>query len=141
MMIVDAEDAIVGRLATDVAKLLLNGETVNVVNAEKGVLSGEPSKTIEKYKNRRNQKDKANPTHSPYLSRRPDLLVKRIIRGMLPFKSPRGMIAFKKLKVYMGVPPTLSLTKKEKLGFKKKDALHSRYITVADLCSRLGYDG
>ncbi|MDO8339392.1 MAG: 50S ribosomal protein L13 [Candidatus Burarchaeum sp.] len=141
MMIVDAEDAVVGRLAADVAKLLLNGQEVSVVNCEKAVMSGEPSGIIAKYARRRLQKDKANPEHSPHISRRPDYFVKRIIRGMLPFKQPRGMIAFKKLMVYMGVPATMSLTKPEKLGFKKKDALHARYITVADLCKRLGYNG
>jgi large subunit ribosomal protein L13 len=141
MMIVDAEDAVVGRLAADVAKLLLEGQDVSVLNCEKAVISGEPSVIIGKYAGRRLQKDKANPEHSPYLSRRPDYFVKRIIRGMLPFKAPRGMIAFKKLKVYMGVPSSMSLTKKEKMGFKKKDALHARYMTIGDLCKRLGYNG
>ena len=139
-MIVDAEDAVVGRLAADVAKLLLNGQELNVVNCETAVMSGEPSVTIERYARKRLQKDKANPEHSAHISRRPDYFVKRIIRGMLPFKQPRGMIAFKKLKVYMGVPAALSLTKTEKMGFKKKDALHARYMTVGDLCKRLGYD-
>jgi len=140
MMIIDAENSVLGRLSSLVAKKLLNGEKISVVNADKAVISGEPSVTVEKYARRRLQKDKSNPEHSAHWPRRPDMLVKRIIRGMLPFKKPRGMIAFKNLRVYMGVPPELSLSKTVKLETKEKEALHSRMITVAELCKRLGYE-
>jgi len=139
-VIVDAENAVLGRLSSAVAKMLLKGEQVSVVNADKAVISGEPSVTVGKYERRRLQKDKANPEHSAHWPRRPDLLVKRIIRGMIPFKTPRGKFAFKKLRVYMGVPPGLSLSKKLKLQVKGKEALRSRSISISELCRRLGYD-
>ena len=140
MIVVNAENAVMGRLAADVAKLLLTGESVNVVNAEKAVISGEPKVTIAKYRNRRTQKDKANPEHSPYLSRRPDFFVKRIIRGMLPFKNPRGRYAFKHLKVYMGVPEGVLIPKEPKFKIKTSEELHSRFISIAELCRQLGYN-
>ncbi len=141
MIVINAENAIIGRVAAEVAKLLLNGEQVNIVNAEKSVISGEPRAIVDRYKNKRLQKDKANPEHSAYISRRPDLFVKRIVRGMLPFKRPRGMIAFKKLKVYSGVPEGISIPKdsKFKFKFKTKESLTSRSISIADLCRQLGY--
>jgi len=140
MMILDAENSVLGRLSSFIAKALMKGEKVSVVNAEKAVISGEPSVTVLKYARRRLQKDKSNPEHSAHWPRRPDMLVKRIIRGMLPFKKPRGQIAFKNLRVYMGVPPELSLSKTTKVETKVKEALHARTITVADLCKRLGYE-
>jgi large subunit ribosomal protein L13 len=140
MNIIDAENAVLGRLSTKIAKMLLAGMDVSVVNAEKAVISGEPSATAEKYKRRRLQKDKANPQHSPSWPRRPDMLVKRIIRGMLPYKYPRGRAAFKRLRVYQGVPPELSLSKALKLESKPKDELHTRSVTIENLCRLLGYD-
>lgn len=140
MNIIDAENVVLGRMSTKVAKMLLQGKEVSVVNAEKAIMSGEPSMVAEKYKRRRLQKDKANPEHSPNWPRRPDMLVKRIIRGMLPYKYPRGRAAFKRLRVYMGVPPELSLSKALKIDSKPKDALHTRSVTIENLCKLLGYN-
>ena len=141
MIVVDAENAVVGRMAAKVAKLLLDGETVNVVNAEKAVMSGEPSMNVAKYKTRRLQKDKSNPEHSPYISRRPDIFVKRIVRGMLPFKTPRGRRAFKNLRIYSGIPQGLSVPKDSKVELKAKEKLNLRSISIAELCRQLGHMG
>ena len=85
---IDGEGIILGRLASKAAKLLLEGNTVNVFNAEKIVMSGHLRFIVDKYKEKVELKDKANPEHSPYISRRSDLFVKRIIRGMLPYRQP-----------------------------------------------------
>lgn len=137
--VIDGADAVIGRLGTQVAKALLSGEKVAVVNAEKMVISGNPVVTLEKYYRRRLQKEKANPEHSAHWPRRPDLMAKRILRGMLPYKTPRGRLAFKNLKVYTGVPAGLS-TGVQKPEVKTRDALDSRSITIAELCARLGYN-
>ena len=39
MKVIDASDCIMGRLASSVAKTLLNGEEVHIVNAENAVIS------------------------------------------------------------------------------------------------------
>jgi len=137
--VIDGTDAVIGRLGAQVAKALLAGEKIAVVNAEKMVISGDPVVTTEKYYRRRLQKEKANPEHSPHWPRRPDLMAKRILRGMLPYKMPRGRRAFGNLKVYIGVPPELSANV-QKPGSKTRDELHSRFITIAELCGRLGYN-
>jgi len=141
MVVINAENVVLGRMATDVAKRLIKGETVQVVNAEMAVISGEPSTIVEKYRKRRLQKDKANPEHSAHWPRRPDMLVKRIIRGMLPFKHPRGRRAFRNLRVYMGVPVGIAISKDSKQDFKVKSMLHSRSLSISDLCKQLGYNG
>ncbi|RLG19712.1 50S ribosomal protein L13 [Candidatus Micrarchaeota archaeon] len=140
MIVIDAENVVVGRMAAAVAKLLLKGESVNIVNAEKAVISGEPKVNVTKYRTRRLQKDRANPEHSPYISRRPDLFVKRIIRGMLPYKRSRGKRAFKNLKVYMGVPEGIE-AKGQKMEFKKRDKVNARMLSISELCRKLGYTG
>ena len=38
MVVVNAENAVVGRLASYVAKVALNGEEVTIVNAEKAII-------------------------------------------------------------------------------------------------------
>jgi large subunit ribosomal protein L13 len=140
MKIVDGENLILGRASANVAKLLMNGEEVAVVNAEKIVVSGNIAYITEKYRKRRDMKSKANPEHSPKWPRRPDLFVRRIVRGMLPFGYPRGRAAFKRLSVYIGVPEGLE---GEKVKFPGTDAekLDTKYHTVQLLCSRLGFKG
>ena len=107
-LVIDCDSQILGRLASHVAKLLLQGNTVILVNAEKAAISGHATHIVANYKQKVEFKDKANPEHSPYWSRRPDFLVKRIVRGMLPWKKAKGKEAFKKLRVYIGVPADIS---------------------------------
>lgn len=137
MLVVDGENAKLGRLAAFIAKELLNGEEVYLVNSEKLILSGNPRRTVERYLVRRRLKNKANPEHSPHWSRVPHLLVKRIIRGMLPWDSRRGREAYKKLKVYIGKPEKVPEAKK----FPELDGRGLRkYMTVERLCKQLGYN-
>ena len=64
MIIIDGENCIMGRMASYVAKELIKGETVKVVNAEKIIITGNPKKTIEKYEQRRKLRDPAKPEKS-----------------------------------------------------------------------------
>jgi len=139
MMIFDANNAVLGRIASRAAKALLNGEEVFIINAEHAVIGGDPRNTIDRYKARREARNKANPEHSPHWSRRPDMLVKRIVRGMIPFDRPRGKIAIKRLRVYMGVPDELKSKKVEPIGREVK--AHSKSIIIKDLCRELGWYG
>jgi ribosomal protein L13 len=43
MIVIDASGSIMGRLASSVAKSLLNGEEVHVINAEEAVISDRKS--------------------------------------------------------------------------------------------------
>ena len=89
--LIDGTDKVLGRLASQAAKLLLNENSVVVVNAENVVITGHERDLTEKYKQRIELKDKANPEHSPYWPRRADMFVKRVVRGMLPYKKPKGL--------------------------------------------------
>ncbi|BCS90708.1 MAG: 50S ribosomal protein L13 [Candidatus Micrarchaeota archaeon] len=137
----DATDAVIGRLASRIAKDLLNGARVTVINAEKSIITGDIKSLYERYKTRLDLQEKENPEHSPYWSRRPDLLFKRIVRGMLPYKKARGREAYKRLKVYMGVPEELKNKESTKIEIKRKESVYVDYVTLYGLCKRLGYKG
>jgi len=136
MLIIDGNNAILGRLATKAAKAALNGEQVAVVNAENIIITGDRLVIIAKYKARRAVVMKANPEHAPHWGRRPDMLVRRIIRGMLPFEKPRGKEAFKRIRVYVGVPAELR-DKKMEQGETKKVL---KFIKIIDLSKELGWN-
>lgn len=140
MIVVDGDGAIVGRVATKIAKNLLMGEEVHLVNSEKMIMSGKKSYTLHKYTARRRARDKRNPEHSPHWSKVPSMLVRRIIRGMLPFDSRRGREAYKRLKVYNGVPARFADAKKEVYPDTSGKNLPKK-MTVYDLCKLLGYGG
>ncbi|MFC2174961.1 50S ribosomal protein L13 [archaeon] len=136
MKVIDAEGAVLGRMATQAAKTLLKGEKVVIVNAEKAVISGNKTDIYEKYKQRWDRADRANPRHSPKLLRPPDKIVRRTVRGMLNHTTTRGAKAYKSLKVYIGVPEEY-VDKGEKYG----KATPRKKIDVLELSKMLGWKG
>lgn len=136
-MIIDAENARVGRISTHIAKALLKGEEVHVINAEKAVISGSPKDVLAKYQERRSYQYKGNPEKSPKWPKAPHLFVRRLIRGMLPRKKARGRAAYRKLKVYSGRPESV---KGEAKRIEEADVGElSRYMRICDLCRLLGH--
>lgn len=138
-LVIDCDSQILGRLASRTAKLLLLGSRVVLVNAEKAAISGHASNIAANYKQKVEFKDKANPEHSPYWSRRPDFLVKRIVRGMLPWKKPHGREAFRRLRVYVGVPAEFGKREFSKEKAKSKLDTYESTISVRELSEKLGY--
>lgn len=135
-MIIDAKDAILGRLGTFVAKQLLLGSKIDIVNCEEAVVSGKKQAILENYIRRI---DRKAPGKGPYLYRKPDFFVKRTIRGMLPFKRARGRSAYKNIKCHIGTPDNL---KNQKAMVLEADAskLHSTdYLKVKDICKAIGW--
>jgi large subunit ribosomal protein L13 len=131
LMIINADGLIMGRMAMKIAKLLLNGESVTVVNCEKAIITGTPESIIERYTAKR---DRGDPIKGPFYPRSPVPLVKRVVRGMLPRRKSRGRDALRKLKVYVGNPDNLQ---GEKIG-KSIDDIKCKFMTVRGLCKELG---
>jgi large subunit ribosomal protein L13 len=104
-MIIDGEGLIMGRLASQVSKKLLDGEEITVLNAEKILISGSKEWAYARYKQRLDRASISNPRKmGPKYPRRPDDMFRRTIRGMLPYRKTTGREAFKKLKVFVGIP-------------------------------------
>jgi large subunit ribosomal protein L13 len=136
----DAKDKILGRLASTVAKRLLLDKKVIIVNSENAIISGSAKTIAAKYKTRLNLLELANPEKSPYWSRRPDMLVKRIVRGMLPYNMPRGKAAYRNLRVFNGTPEELKSAKQIEIESKDPKKIYTGYITIKELSTMLGYD-
>jgi large subunit ribosomal protein L13 len=137
MVAIDGSKLVFGRLASRVAKKLLNGEEVHVANCENIVITGEPQVTIGNFLTRRRLQNKGTPEHSPHWPKTPILLVRRMIRGMLPWKTNRGKDAFRKLRVYAGNPKNLKLEKMDEAKFQSE----RRSMTIGELCKQLGHSG
>lgn len=97
-LVVDARDCIAGRVAAQVAELALGGEKIAVVNSEHAVITGEEQEVDDTIKSRRSYSSR--PSHRP----RPDRLLKRSIRGMLPMKNVEGREAMENIRVFVGNP-------------------------------------
>ncbi len=133
-MIIDATDTILGRLASIVAKKALQGEDVTIINAEKAVISGTKESVFMKF---RFKIDVGDQIKGPFMSRMSDRLVRRTIRGMLPWHSSRGRAAFKKIHVFIGNPD--NLTGAEKLNEISVGTLKNlRYVYIEEISKQLG---
>ena len=139
-MIIDASNLIVGRMASVVAKELLKGEKVIIVNAEESIISGARSNAFEKYRERRETKSIVNPArHGPFFPRRPEGIIRRAVRGKLPYKKAKGRNAFKNLKVYAGIPKELEGKEMETIEVANASKLRiPKYIKLKELCNLLG---
>lgn len=140
IVVINAEGHVVGRLASLVAKRLLTGEEVYVINVEKAIITGKPRRVVEKYLRRvREWRTHYNPEkRGPKYPKRPDKLFKRIVRGMLPYKKPRGREALKRLKVFAGVPGELRGKDSIEIAEAKMRNIRVPYITLGELCAALG---
>lgn len=134
MVVINAENLIMGRLASHAAKLLLSGEEVIIVNAEKTVISGSKRQVINEYHKKR---EIGGVRKGPYYPRMPDRILRRTIRGMIPYKKPSGKEAFKRLRVYIGVPKDM---KQE--GFSTVEGASAagkvKYVELGEVSEQLG---
>ena len=137
-MIIDAENLILGRMASFAAKKLLEGEDIVIVNAEKAVIIGNKDYIFRKYKQRRDRADIANPRKGPHFPRAPEGIVRRAVRGMLPYKREKGKKAFKKLQVFRSIPEKYKKT--EDVPVDTVLERTARYVTVKEISHFLGYE-
>jgi large subunit ribosomal protein L13 len=134
MVTVDANGLILGRMATQVAKLALSGETINIINCEKAVVSGSQSK-VERLKKLR---DMGGPFKGPFYPKSEERIVKRSIRGMLPYKQLRGREALKRIKCYIGQPENVDT--KEMISFpkaSKEKIMNIKTISIKKLAEHI----
>jgi len=134
-MIIDATDLIIGRIGTFVAKKALQGEKFDIVNCEKAVVTGKKNAVLAKY-----LKLKDRGTYKgPFLPKQPNLFVRRVIRGMLPYRRERGKEAFKGIKCYTGVPDELKDKKMETIKNANASKLPTlNYVSVKEICKTAG---
>ncbi len=134
----DATNLILGRMATYVAKGALEGKRMIVVNAERAVISGTKERVVARAKTKLRTRTLASQDKAPVHPRRPDTYVRRVIRGMLPWKKPHGKAAFHRVKVYVGTPTDYQGKPVIHPSFAEASKLRVPYISVQQLAEEIG---
>ena len=134
--VVDATGLVLGRLSSDISKRLLQGESVTIVNAEKAIISG---KRVSHVREKREFLAIGHLGHGPYHPRRPDQIIRRAVRGMLPRRKPKGRDAYKRLKVFIGVPDEMKEKNFETIPHAKAEKLKCPYFTVGEFAKEIGW--
>ncbi|KAG6428188.1 hypothetical protein SASPL_112439 [Salvia splendens] len=142
-VVVDARNHMLGRLASILAKELLNGQRVVVVRCEEICLSGGLVRQKMKYLRFLRKRMNTKPSHGPIHFRAPSKILWRTIRGMIPHKTKRGEAALARLKVYEGVPPPYDKIKRmvipDALKVLRLQAGH-KYCLLGRLSSEVGWN-
>ncbi|MEL9998571.1 MAG: 50S ribosomal protein L13 [Thermoplasmata archaeon] len=134
MKIIDATDHVLGRLSSTIAKMLLQGEEIIVINAEKSVVTGKKEFI---FKNYLEKWQRGSVRKGPHYPRMPDRIFRRTVRGMLPFKSSHGREAYRRLKVYIGVPNNIDPKNAEKIDKAIYKKVRNK-ITLGEVSKYLG---
>lgn len=136
MKVIDATNHKVGRLASYVAQDALEGETIRIVNADKAVFTGTKADILKRFKEKRRVGSRYQ---GPFYPKCADRIVKRVIRGMLPYKKKRGRDAYQRIRAYIGVPEELINQKTEIIDGAKLGVIEKRlYLTVGELSKLIG---
>jgi large subunit ribosomal protein L13 len=137
-LLIDATSHIAGRLASIVAKLILEGKQVVIINAEKSLISGRRNSVILEWLKKLEVSSITNPKHGPFHPRTPNGILTRMIRGMIPRRKPKGKNAMKKLRVYTGTPEKYLQINKIVYDIAKAKKPTPYYISLAEIASRIG---
>lgn len=140
-IIVDGTNQIAGRLCSHVAKLLINGTRVSIVNSENIMLSGDRYMIIGEYRKFLEVASINNPKFGPFHPRRPDTMITKMVRGMLPKNKPSGQTALKRLRAYLGVPNELKSKKTTQFEDAKIRKPSAYYTTFGELGRTVGWHG
>jgi large subunit ribosomal protein L13Ae len=142
VVVVDAKGHLLGRTASYVAKQLEQGQRVVIVRCEHMLMSGSHFRSKLKYMDFLRKRMSTNPKKGPIHQKAPSRIVWRVIRGMIPHKTPKGAAAMGRLKCFDGVP--LSFNSKKKMCIP--DALkmvrlkpRARYSCVGDVARECGW--
>lgn len=137
-IIVDGTNMIAGRLCSHVAKLLINGNKVSIVNCENIMLTGDRDAIIKSYRQFLEIASINNPKFGPFHPRRPDTMITKMVRGMLP-KKPSGKTAFKRLRAYLGVPNELKSMTTTQFDDARIKRSSPYYTSIGDLGKLVGW--
>ncbi|MAF89003.1 MAG: 50S ribosomal protein L13 [archaeon] len=140
MTIIDGKNLKLGRLASNVAKRALEGEEIIIINSEKCVVTGNKKSVI---KDKREMRQIGTRYKGPFLPKRADRIVKRAIRGMLPYKRKRGREAMARIRTHIGIPEEFVEQAKNAETVEEADlgvVLKKNYITIERLSREEGYE-
>jgi large subunit ribosomal protein L13 len=132
--VIDAKGHIFGRLASNIAERILDGEEIVVLNAEAIIITGPKEMVFAEFKEK---VDRGQIRKGPYYPRRADLLFKRAVRGMIPWTSTSGREAYRRIHVFVGSPEQFQDVEKQTV----EEAMRLRtgkYTTLGAVAKFLG---
>tara|TARA_A100001037_G_scaffold172350_2_gene154804 strand:+ start:5046 stop:5483 length:438 start_codon:yes stop_codon:yes gene_type:complete len=130
--IIDASGCVLGRVSSQIAQLSLEGNKVAIINAERAVITGSEQDILSRFQKRM----EIGSDQGPYYPKRPDRIIKRAIRGMLPYKRKKGRDALERIRVYVGNPFE---TEGEILANTSlEDPSEIRYVELGLISEKLG---
>jgi large subunit ribosomal protein L13 len=136
---IDGTNLRFGRVASLVAKQLINGKSVVIVNVEKMIVSGSKASVMSKYARWMELRTYKNPEEvGPKHHRSPDRLLFFSVRDMLP-KAPSGKEQLKRLKVFLGVPDELKGVAFQTFEEANLKTLRGNYMVLEDISRNLGW--
>jgi large subunit ribosomal protein L13 len=135
-LVVDARDCILGRVASEVAQRAMDGERVAVVNAEQAIITGDEDDILSVYRKRVD----VGSDRGPYYPKRPDRIFKRAIRGMVPYKTPRGREAFENVRTYVGNPYADDENREAEVveGTSLDRLSNIKFVTLGEISDQIG---
>ncbi|MBI5798267.1 50S ribosomal protein L13 [Candidatus Woesearchaeota archaeon] len=135
-IVIDGKNLILGRLCSYVAKKALLGYTVDVVNVEQVMLTGNRMHILSEY---RRHNEMGGPLQGPYIKKSSKDLFKRSLKRMLPHKNTRGREALTRVKAYKGLPARFADTKIETLQIADISKVpNTKYLSLAEVTKFLG---
>lgn len=134
MKIIDATNLVYGRLSAYVAKELLKGEEIVIVNAKNVAVTGSRDFVLQKFRERM---DIGSVRKGPYYPRTSNQILRRSIGDMLPKKKTTGKEAFARCKVFSSVPREFSGAQFETVESVKNSKV-SGFVTLGEVAERLG---
>ena len=111
--VIDAEDKVLGRLATEIARRLRGkhkaeytphvdtGDYIVVINADKVAVTGNKMKNKMYHHHTGYPGGLKSVNFEKLQATKPEMIIEKAVKGMLP-KNPLGRDMFRKLKVYAG---------------------------------------
>jgi large subunit ribosomal protein L13 len=124
MKIIDGKNAVLGRLASYVAKEALKGEEIVILNCEQVIITGNKKNIKENFEAKRRRVGSSQ--KGPKYPKTSEKIVKRTVRGMLPnHRKGRGKEALRRVKCYTGIPEEFKDSKKI-IGGKEKRTKYSQ---------------
>ena len=126
-IVIDAKDAVVGRIASYAAKQALFGKKIIIVNCNYALLTGRRNMVLEQYSHMRSRGQGAQ--KGPIIPKVAEKLMKRTIRGMLEYTQKRGDEALKRIICYNETPKEFETVKKLSLA----KALRVKAITLQEV--------
>lgn len=133
--VIDASGLVLGRAASVIAKRLLKGEHIIIVNAERSVVTGNRANVISFYTANR---ARGSVRSGPHFPRYPDRIFRRTVRGMVPHLKSRGKEALDRLDVFIGVPPNLTGVARQTIDLAKARPALRPPLTLEEITRLLG---